>query len=624
MTKRFAAALICLSLALTAPRQLMRAQQAPALDRVLNALTFRNIGPFRTAAWVTAVAVPETPLHDHLYTIYAASRSGGLWKTTNAGTTWTNVTDSIGAEAMGAVAVAPSNPNIVWIGEGDQANARSSISGKGVFKSIDAGATWQFMGLPDSHHIARIVIHPKNPDIVYVAAIGPSLLEEPRARRVPHHGRRQDLEEGAVHRRRRRRHRPGDQPQDPHHALRRDVRQGSEAVADRRERSRERHLPDRRRGREMGEARRRAADRQDRPHRPGHLSEEPAHPLRVAREPESEAGRAGARRQRGQPARRRHHRQRDVPDRRRRQELAQGDGGQRRRRQGPLFIQPDAHRPARRPDGDRHERFDVHLARRRQDLGVGLHARRVRRLPRDVVGSRRQGPHHPRQRRRRQRLGRRRQDRRLLPQHGRRRSLRGGRRHGRSLQRLRRHAGSRFLEGPEQRPDRADHARELGHGRPRRRHVQRRRSDRQPLGLQHARAELDGADGSEDRRAHADRAVAPAGAAAAALQLDRADRALAAQSEDRLRRRAGALPLAQPGGHVGRDQSGSHDQRSRQDRPQRALLHDHFDLGITAQGGHDLDRHRRRQGADHGRRRRRLDRPHAGIDRGRRARRIAG
>ena len=159
-------------LALAAPAIVIRAQQPASLDGVLNAMTFRNLGPFRTAAWVTAVDVPEMPLHDHLYTIYAASRSGGLWKTTNAGTTWTNVTDSIGAEAMGAVAVAPSNPNIVWIGEGDQANARSSISGKGVFKSTDAGATWQFMGLPDSHHIARIVIHPANPDIVYVAAMG--------------------------------------------------------------------------------------------------------------------------------------------------------------------------------------------------------------------------------------------------------------------------------------------------------------------------------------------------------------------------------------------------------------------------------------------------------------------
>ncbi len=170
MRTSFAA--ILLTLALVAPSIVTRAQQASALDSVINALTFRNIGPFRTAAWVTAIDVPESPTHDHLYTIYAASRSGGLWKTTNAGTTWTNVTDSIGAEAMGAVAIAPSNPNVVWIGEGDQANARSSISGKGVFKSTDGGTTWQFMGLPDSHHIARIVIHPSNPDVVYVAALG--------------------------------------------------------------------------------------------------------------------------------------------------------------------------------------------------------------------------------------------------------------------------------------------------------------------------------------------------------------------------------------------------------------------------------------------------------------------
>ena len=165
-------AAVLLGFAVAIPALLTRAQQAPALDSVVNALTFRNLGPFRTAAWVTAIDVPESPARDHLYTIYAASRSGGLWKTTNAGTTWVNITDSIGAEAMGAVAIAPSDSNVVWIGTGDQANARSSISGKGVFKSTDAGATWQFMGLPDSHHIARIVIHPTNPDVVYIAAIG--------------------------------------------------------------------------------------------------------------------------------------------------------------------------------------------------------------------------------------------------------------------------------------------------------------------------------------------------------------------------------------------------------------------------------------------------------------------
>jgi photosystem II stability/assembly factor-like uncharacterized protein len=142
------------------------------LGRALNAMTFRNIGPFRTSAWVTEIAVPEQPLRDHLYTIYAASRSGGLWKTTNNGVTWTPISDSVDAAAVGAVALAPSKPEIVWMGTGDQANARSSYSGTGVYKSVDGGVKWQDMGLKDSHHIARIVIHPTNPDIVFVAAMG--------------------------------------------------------------------------------------------------------------------------------------------------------------------------------------------------------------------------------------------------------------------------------------------------------------------------------------------------------------------------------------------------------------------------------------------------------------------
>ncbi|MBZ5497953.1 MAG: hypothetical protein LAP85_16245 [Acidobacteriia bacterium] len=168
------AALLSVSVAvLTIALAVMSAAAPPsALDDILNSLTMRNIGAFRTGAWVTAIAVPESPAHDHLYTIYAATRSGGLWKTANGGVTWDPVSDSVDVAAVGAVAIAPSNPNIVWMGTGDQANARSSYSGKGVFKSIDAGKTWQFMGLPDSHHIARIVIHPANPDIVYVAAMG--------------------------------------------------------------------------------------------------------------------------------------------------------------------------------------------------------------------------------------------------------------------------------------------------------------------------------------------------------------------------------------------------------------------------------------------------------------------
>ena len=97
-----------------------------ALTDVLNATSFRNIGPFRTSAWVTAIAVPDSPPRDHLYTIYAATRTGGLWKTTNNGITWAAISDSVDVAAVGAVAVAPSDPSVVWMGSGDQANARSS------------------------------------------------------------------------------------------------------------------------------------------------------------------------------------------------------------------------------------------------------------------------------------------------------------------------------------------------------------------------------------------------------------------------------------------------------------------------------------------------------------------
>src|SRR6266545_5428852 len=109
---RFRFAAILLAVGIAAPAFIVRAQQTTAIDLVVNALTFRNIGPFRTAAWVTEIAVPETLLRDHLYTIYAATRSGGLWKTTNAGTTWKNISDGVGAAAVGSVAIAPSNPGI--------------------------------------------------------------------------------------------------------------------------------------------------------------------------------------------------------------------------------------------------------------------------------------------------------------------------------------------------------------------------------------------------------------------------------------------------------------------------------------------------------------------------------
>ncbi|HEY7473959.1 MAG TPA: hypothetical protein VH679_03040 [Vicinamibacterales bacterium] len=125
------------------------------------------------------IAVPDAPAKDHLYTFYVSFWTGGLWKTTNNGTTFEPVFDGQPKLAIGDVAVAPSNANIVWVGTGDAFTSRSSYAGDGLYKSTDAGKTWTNMGLRDSHHIARIAIHPTNPNIVYVAAMGHLYSENP-------------------------------------------------------------------------------------------------------------------------------------------------------------------------------------------------------------------------------------------------------------------------------------------------------------------------------------------------------------------------------------------------------------------------------------------------------------
>ena len=118
------------------------------------------------------IAVPEKPAKDHLYTFYVAARNGGVWKTTNNGTTFQPLFDGQDMLSIGAVTVTPSDPNIVWVGTGDASCTRSAFRGDGIYKSTDAGKSWQHLGLEETHHIARIVVHPKNPDIVYVAAMG--------------------------------------------------------------------------------------------------------------------------------------------------------------------------------------------------------------------------------------------------------------------------------------------------------------------------------------------------------------------------------------------------------------------------------------------------------------------
>ena len=159
-------------LTIGAPAPAHGIEEARGLGMVMGSLPFRNIGPFRAGAWVTDIAVPDAPVREHLRTIYVATRNGGIFKSTNNGTTFRPIFDAQSHLSIGAIAIAPSDSRTLWAGTGEAYSARSSYSGDGVYKSVDAGETWTAMGLADSHHIARILIHPTNRDVVWVASMG--------------------------------------------------------------------------------------------------------------------------------------------------------------------------------------------------------------------------------------------------------------------------------------------------------------------------------------------------------------------------------------------------------------------------------------------------------------------
>jgi len=141
------------------------AQQPADLFR---AVSFREIGStHRGGRYVDFAVVEATPR-----IFYTANATGGLWKTTNGGGTFTQVFDSPTVASLGAVALAQSAPDTVYVGSGEANNSRSSYWGDGVYKSTDAGQTWTNVGLKDSHHIGRIIVHPTDPNTVYVAALG--------------------------------------------------------------------------------------------------------------------------------------------------------------------------------------------------------------------------------------------------------------------------------------------------------------------------------------------------------------------------------------------------------------------------------------------------------------------
>ena len=132
-------------------------------------LALRGIGPAVMGGGVTDFAFHP----DRRQEFFAAHAVGGLWKTTNNATTWTPVFDDEGAYSIGVVTIDPSNPNIVWVGTGENNSQRSVAYGDGVYKSLDGGKSWTNMGLQDSEHISQIYVDPGNSLHVLVAAQGP-------------------------------------------------------------------------------------------------------------------------------------------------------------------------------------------------------------------------------------------------------------------------------------------------------------------------------------------------------------------------------------------------------------------------------------------------------------------
>jgi photosystem II stability/assembly factor-like uncharacterized protein len=159
------------------PLTAVRSDAALPPDSVLvRSLAFRSIGPAVMSGRISDIAVvvdPKAPRARIGSVIYVAAATGGVWKTTNAGVNWAPVFDSVRTGSVGAVAVAPSDPNVVWVGTGEANNMRSSSWGTGVYKSSDAGKTWSAAMLPTSQHIGKIVIDPRDANVVYVAAVGP-------------------------------------------------------------------------------------------------------------------------------------------------------------------------------------------------------------------------------------------------------------------------------------------------------------------------------------------------------------------------------------------------------------------------------------------------------------------
>src|ERR1700739_3984698 len=146
------------------------ASSAPAQQydqKLFSEMRWRCIGPFRGGRTVAITGVPQQP---NLF--YIAAVNGGVWQTTDNGNTWEPIFDGEGAGSVGAIAVAPSDPNIIYVGSGEGLQRPDLSTGDGIYKSIDAGRTWQHLGLRDGQQIPMIAVDPRDPNRLFVAVLG--------------------------------------------------------------------------------------------------------------------------------------------------------------------------------------------------------------------------------------------------------------------------------------------------------------------------------------------------------------------------------------------------------------------------------------------------------------------